>query len=255
MNLITKKKITKLNCIEEIDENKLLYYSSDEKSKGCFHIWTIPSYGKPTENEITIIPNDVIEVSTNKIIIYEKDSFITCADDKIKYWKIKSKDSKIESIELDHIDKINSTLITLEQVKSTLIICTKSEISFSNSIGEKIETTIKEECNCIVSIEDKNILALGKDNGEITLIDTKEKKKIENAPIKIEEKVQSMLLLRDNNVMIGTNKGLYHLNTNDYTIKRIYEVEKNEDIKIIKRWGRRSFITVNNEGRISVFNY
>ena len=255
MNLITKKKITKLNCIEEIDENKLLYYSSDEKSKGCFHIWTIPSKGKPIENEITIIPNDVIEVSTNKIIIYERDSFITCADDKIKYWKIKSKDSKIESIELDHIDKINSSFITLEQVKGTFIICTKSEISFSNSIGEKIETTIKEECNCIVSIEDKNILALGKDNGEITLIDTKEKKKIENAQIKIEEKVQSMLLLRDNNVMIGTNKGLYHLNTNDYTIKRIYEVEKNEDIKIIKRWGRRSFITVNNEGRISVFNY
>ena len=89
MNLVTKKNLTKLNCIEEIENNKLIYYSSDEKSKGSFHIWTIPSKGKPIENEIDIIPNDEIDVSTNKIIKYDKDSFITCADEKIKYWKIK----------------------------------------------------------------------------------------------------------------------------------------------------------------------
>ena len=68
MNLVTKKNLTKLNCIEEIENNKLIYYSSDEKSKGSFHIWTIPSKGKPIENEIDIIPNDEIDVSTNKII-------------------------------------------------------------------------------------------------------------------------------------------------------------------------------------------
>ena len=254
MNLVTKKNLTKLNCIEEIENNKLIYYSSDEKSKGSFHIWTIPSKGKPIENEIEIIPNDEIDVSTNKIIKYDKDSFITCADEKIKYWKIKSFENIIESIELDHIDKITS-LITLEQLKSTFVICTKSEISFCNSIGEKIETTIKEECNCIVSIEEKNVLVLGKVNGEIVFIDIKEKKKIENVQVKIEVKIQSMLKLRDNNVMIGTNKGLYHLNTNDYTVKPLYEVEKDEDIKMIKRWGRRCFIIVNNGGKISVFNY